>query len=81
MHREVNGQWPAYFPQIKPITDEGMKLEKIFREMIFVTDECVEVNDFLKLYFRMFTNTNNYVPVRPCFDDPGEEEQWVWIQR
>ena len=53
-----------------------MKLEKAFWEMIFVTNECVEVYDFLKTYFRMCTNINNYVPVRPWFDDPDEEEQW-----
>ena len=44
--------------------------------MIFVTDERVEVNDFLKTYFRMCTNTKNLVPARPWFDDPDEEEQW-----
>ena len=44
--------------------------------MIFVTDECVEVYDFFNSYFRMCTNINNYVPVRPWFDDPDEEEHW-----
>ena len=44
--------------------------------MIFVTDECTEVYNFLKLLFRMCTNVKNYVPVRPWFDDPDEEEQW-----
>ena len=76
MHRVVNGYWIAFFPQRKVTTDEGMKIEKVFSEMIFVTDECVEVYDFLKTYFRMCTNINNYVPVRPWFDDPDEEKQW-----
>ena len=61
----------------KKITrDEVMKLEKAFLEMTYVTDECVEVYDFLKLYFRVCTNKNNQVPVRPWFDDLVEEEQW-----
>ena len=45
LHTEVNGYWPAVFAQ-KKTRDEGMKLEKLFWEMIFVTDECVEVYDF-----------------------------------
>ena len=32
--------------------------------------------DFLKTYFRMFTKTKFYLPLRPSFDDPDEEEQW-----
>ena len=77
LHREAIDLWPAYFSQRKLTRDEGMKLEKVFGGMMFVTDGCVEVNDFLKTYSRMFTNINNYVPVRPWFDDPGEEEQCV----
>ena len=51
LHRTVNGYWPAYFPQRKPIREEGVKLEKAFWEMIFVSStECVEVYDFLKKY-------------------------------
>ena len=54
-----------------------MKLEKTFWEMIFVSStECVEVCDFLKLYFRMCTNITDHVPRRLWFDDPDEEEQW-----
>ena len=30
-----------------------MKFEKAFWEVIFVTDECAEVYDFLKTYFKM----------------------------
>ena len=53
-----------------------MKLEKAFLEMIFLTDDCVEVYDFLKTSFRICTNINNLVAVCPWFDDPDEEEQW-----
>ena len=52
-----------------------MKLENVSWEMLFVTDECVEVYDFLKTFFRMCTNSINYVSIRPWFDDPFEEEQ------
>ena len=76
LHREVNGYWPAFFPQRKLTRDEGMKVEKAFWEMIFVTNEGVELYDFLKTHFTTCTNINNHVPVRPWFDDPGEEEQW-----
>ena len=30
LHKKVNGYWPAFFPQRKLTTDEGMKLEKAF---------------------------------------------------
>ena len=53
-----------------------MKLETAFWEMTIVTTECVELYDILKTYFRMCTNINNYVPVRPWFDDADREEQW-----
>ena len=76
MHRVVNGYWPAYFLQRKLTRDERIKFSKVFWEMIFVADECVEVYDFLNSYFRMCTNMKNYVPARPWFDDPEEEEQW-----
>ena len=75
LHREVKGYWPAFFPQRELTRDEGMQPEKAFCEMIFVTNECIEVYDFLKLFFRKCTNTNNYVPIRPWFDNPDEEEQ------
>ena len=42
LHKEVNGYWPACFLQRRLTKDEGMKLEKYFWEMVFVTDECVE---------------------------------------
>ena len=76
MHREVNGYWPAFFSQRELTRNEGMILEKAFSELIFDTDECVEVYDYLKTYFRMCTNINNYVPFRPWLDAENEEEQW-----
>ena len=42
LHREVNGYWSAHFAERKLTRDEGMKFEKVFWEMIFVNDECVE---------------------------------------
>ena len=77
LHREVNVYWPAFFPQRKLTGDEGMKLERAFWEMIFVSStECVELYDFLKTCFRMCTNISNHVPIRFWFDDPDEEEQF-----
>ena len=44
-------------------------------------DNDLALFDFLKLYFRMCTNINNYVPVRLWFHDPNEEEQWGYGNR
>ena len=71
----MNGYWPAFFPQKNCLEIRYETGESIW-EMIFVTNECVEVYDFLKTCFRMCTNINNHVTVRPLFDDPDEEEQW-----
>ena len=77
LHREVNGYWPAFFPQRKLTRDEGIKLERVFWEMIYMSiDNDLAVFDFLKLYFRMCTNITDHVPVRYWDDDPDEEEQW-----
>ena len=82
MHREVNGYWPAFFPQRKLTRDEGIKLERAFWEMIYMSnDNDLALFDFLKLYFRMCTNINNHVPIRPWFGDPDEEEQWGYGYR
>ena len=35
----------------------------------------------LKKKFRMCTNINNHVPIRPWLDDPDEEEQWGYGYR
>ena len=53
-----------------------MKLEKALWEMISNSVEVLALYDFLKFYFRVCTNINNYVPVRRWFDDEDEEEQW-----
>ena len=81
LHREVNGYWPTFFPQRKLTREECCKLEKVFWEMIIVTNECVAVYDFLKTYFSMCKNIDHYVTVRPWFDDPDEEEQWGYVYR
>ena len=78
LHREVNGYWPMFFPQRKLTRDEGIKLEKAFWEVILTSnDNDLALFDFLKLYFRMCTNINNYVPIRLWDDGWGKkEEQW-----
>ena len=75
LHREVNGYWPAYLPQRKLTGDEGMKLEKAFCDMIYISVDVLALYDFLKLYSRMCTNIKNYVPIRSWLNDPDEEEQ------
>ena len=82
LHKEVNGYWPAFFPQRKLTRDEGIKLERAFWDMIYMSnDNDLAVFDFLKLYFRMCTNITDHVPIRPWFDDPDEEEQWGYGYR
>ena len=58
-----------------------MKLEKAFWEMIYNIVQVLALYEFLKLFFRMFTNIKNYVPVRPMFDDEDEEKQWGYGYR
>ena len=82
LHREVNGYWPAFFPQRKLTRHEGIKLEKAFWEVILTSnDKDLALFEFLKLYFRMCTNITNHVPIRFWFDDPDEEEQWGYGYR
>ena len=82
LHREVNVYWPAFFPQRKLTRDEGMKLEKAFWEMIYNSnDNDLPLFDILKIYFRMCTNINKHVPIRPWLGDPDEEEQWGYCYR
>ena len=79
LQREVNGYWPAIFPQRKLTRDEGMKLEKAFWEVSLISnDNVLALFDFLKLYFRMCTNITDHVPIRywDYCDDGNEEEQW-----
>ena len=76
LHREINGYWSMFFPQKKLTRDEGMRLERAFWEMIYMSnDNDLALFDFLKLYFRMCTNITDHVPIRKWFDDPDEEEQ------
>ena len=82
LHREVNGYWPAFFPQRKLTKDEGIKLERTFWEVILTSnDNDLALYDFLKLYFRMCTNITDHVPIRLWLDDPDEEEQWGYGYR
>ena len=84
LHREVNGYWPAFFPQRKLTRDEGIKPEKAFWEVILTNkDNVLALFEFLKLYFRMCTNITDHVPF--CFwdfyNDGNEEEQWGYGHR
>ena len=82
LHREINGYWPMFFPQRKLTRDEGIKLEKAFWDVTLTSnDNDLALFDFLKLYSRMCTTINNYVPIRLWFDDPDEEEQWGYGYR
>ena len=77
LHREVNGYWPAFFPQRKLTRDEGIKLERAFWEMIYMSnDNDLALFDFLKIYFRMCTNITDHIPIRYWDDDPDKDEQW-----
>ena len=54
LHTEVNGYWPAFFPQRKLTRDEGTKLENAFWEVIFTSNQYdLALLNFLKLLFRM----------------------------
>ena len=78
-HREVNGYWPAFFPQRTLTRDEGNKLEKAFWEVILTSnDKDLALFEFLKFYFRICTNITNHVPIRywDYYDDGNLEEQW-----
>ena len=86
LHREINGYWPALFPQQKLTRDEGIKLEKAFWKVILTSsdnDNDLVLFDFLKLYFRMCTNITNHVPIRywDYYNDGNEEEQWGYGYR
>ena len=45
LHGEVNGYWPAFFPQRK-LVDEGSRLEKAFWEMILGNENALAVYGF-----------------------------------
>ena len=61
LHREVNGYWPAFFPQKKLTRDDSMVLEKVFWEMMFGSVDVLPVYGFLKTYIMMVTNLKDYV--------------------
>ena len=46
LHREVNGYWPAYFPQGKLVKDENIILAKAFWKIFFATRDIKEVEEF-----------------------------------
>ena len=82
LHREVNGYWAKFFPQRKLTRDKGLRLERAFWEMVYMSnDNDLAVFDVLKLYFRMCTNITYHVPIRSWFDDPDEGEQWGYGYR
>ena len=84
MHREVNGYWPAFFPQRKLTRDEGMKLARVFWEMIYKSiDNDLALYDFLKIYIRVYTNITDHVPIRywGYYNDGNQEEQWGYGYR
>ena len=56
LHKEVNGYWPAYFPQKKLVKDENIILEKAFWKMFFATRDIKEVEQFCLMYFMMTTS-------------------------
>ena len=60
-HREINGYWPACFPQKKLTRDEGNIIEKAFWEIIFGCENSLAVYGFLKTYFKLVTNLKDYV--------------------
>ena len=69
LHREVNGYWPAYFPQKKLTRGEVGILEKAFSETIFGSEDVLPVYGFLQTYFLMVTNLNDYLTNDPDDDD------------
>ena len=65
LHKEVNGYWPAFFPERKLTRDESIKPEKAFWEMIIGSVDVLPVYGFLKTYIMMVTNMKDYVTLDP----------------
>ena len=65
LHREVNGCWPASFPQEKITRDEGGNFDKAFWEMIFGSDDVSPVYGFSKTYIMMVSNMDDYFTLNP----------------
>ena len=72
LHTEVNGYWSACFPQGKLTRTESSKLEKDFWEKILGSENAWAVYGFLKAYFMMVTNMNDYVKN----DDDTDDDFW-----
>ena len=75
-----------FFPQRKLTRDEGMRLEKVFWQVILNSsddDNDLVLFDFLKLYFRMCTKITDHVPIRywDYYNDGNLEEQWGYGYR
>ena len=66
LHREVNDFWSQYFPRRKL---EGKILEKVLWPMIFGCVDALAVYGFLKTYFLMVINLNDYVKDDDDHDD------------
>ena len=60
LHREVNGYWPAYFPQRKLTRGKNIIFEMAFWKMFFATREIKELEEFWLTYFMMTTNMKDY---------------------
>ena len=60
LHREVNGYWPAFFPQRKLTGVGGSILEMAFSKKFFATRDIKEMEEFWLTYFMMTTNMKDY---------------------
>ena len=63
LSREVNGYWPAFFPQRKQTGHESSILEKVFWKIFLATRDIKEVEEFWSAYFMMTTNMKDYILV------------------
>ena len=61
LHREVNGYWPAYFPQRKLVRHENIIFEMAFCKTFCATRDFKEVEECWLIYFLMTTNTRVYI--------------------
>ena len=55
---------PAFVSRRKLTRDEGCKLEKSLWEMICGSENALAVSGFLKTYFKIVTNLNDYVKAK-----------------
>ena len=61
LHREVNGYWPAYFPQRSLVKTGNNIFEKAFWTMFIATRYMKKVIVFWSTYFLMTTNMTDYI--------------------